>query len=69
MRRIVIDRIYKRLGETELPRTDGKTRVAVSGGLAVFPDDGEDAMELVAVADQRLLFAKRAGRGRVISEG
>jgi two-component system cell cycle response regulator len=39
--------------------------ITFSVGLAVFPDDGEEAADLLARADQRLYAAKRAGRNRL----
>jgi len=41
--------------------------VTASVGVATFPEDGQSAMELIRVADQRLYQAKRAGRNLVIS--
>ena len=40
-------------------------RATVSGGLAMYPDDGEDWDHVFAVADRRLYEAKRGGRDRV----
>jgi two-component system, cell cycle response regulator len=40
--------------------------VSVSGGVAVFPEDGGDGPELVRRADAALYEAKRAGRDRVV---
>ena len=37
----------------------------VSGGVAIFPDDGEDWDRLFMAADKRLYRAKHAGRNRV----
>ena len=37
----------------------------VSGGVAIFPDDGEDWDRLFMAADRRMYRAKRAGRNRV----
>ena len=42
-------------------------QVTISAGLACFPQDGDDAAELFAVADQRMFQAKREGRNRVFS--
>ncbi len=39
--------------------------VTLSGGLAMYPEDGADWDALFAVADRRLYEAKRAGRNRV----
>ena len=38
----------------------GKEQISLSVGVAVFPDDGEDAEQLLAQADHRMYFAKRA---------
>jgi diguanylate cyclase (GGDEF)-like protein len=43
------------------------THVTVSAGLASFPQDGEDAYELFALADQRMFQAKQEGRNRVVA--
>lgn len=47
---------------------DPPLTLAVSIGVASFPDDGDNPMTLFEVADQRHYFAKRNGRGQVISE-
>jgi diguanylate cyclase (GGDEF)-like protein len=38
--------------------------VSASVGISVFPDDGQDAVELVRNAEQAVYLAKGAGRGR-----
>ncbi len=43
-------------------------RVTVSGGVAVFPDDSEDAQILVEAADRNLYRAKETGRNRIVSD-
>jgi diguanylate cyclase (GGDEF)-like protein len=43
----------------------GEAAVTVSGGVALFPDDGADWDHLFAAADGRLYAAKREGRDRV----
>ena len=43
-------------------------RVTVSGGVAVFPEDAEDAQVLVEAADRNLYRAKECGRNRIVSE-
>jgi diguanylate cyclase (GGDEF)-like protein len=40
-------------------------RVSVSGGVATFPDDAQDAVELLLAADSALYRAKQAGRNKV----
>ena len=42
-------------------------QITISAGLASFPDDGEDASDLFAAADQRMFRAKREGRNRVVA--
>jgi two-component system, cell cycle response regulator len=44
-----------------------KIQVTISAGLASFPQDGEDAAELFALADERMFQAKKDGRNRVIA--
>jgi two-component system, cell cycle response regulator len=41
--------------------------MTISAGLASFPQDGEDAAELFALADERMFQAKREGRNRVVA--
>lgn len=53
-----------------LPKTESLTaKLTVSAGLAVFPDDGVTADELLDCADERLFEAKSMGRNRVIGPG
>ncbi len=44
-----------------------EVQVTISAGLACFPDDGLNAADLFALADDRLFRAKREGRNRVVS--
>lgn len=50
-----------------LPGRGEKIQLTVSAGLASFPEDGQNAAELFAVADARMFQAKRDGRNRVIA--
>jgi diguanylate cyclase (GGDEF)-like protein len=43
----------------------GKVAITVSVGIAIGPEDGASAQELVAAADAALYDAKRSGRNRV----
>jgi diguanylate cyclase (GGDEF)-like protein len=44
-------------------------RATASGGLAMYPDDGEDWDHVFAAADRRLYEAKRGGRDRIQAAG
>src|SRR5262245_38719907 len=50
-----------------LPERKDLVCVTISAGLASFPEDGEDAAELFATADERMFEAKHAGRNRVVA--
>jgi diguanylate cyclase (GGDEF)-like protein len=53
---------------TDLPDTL-HVPIGASAGYACFPDDGDDAATLIALADGALYMAKAAGRGRVLRAG
>jgi len=46
-------------------RTDQKHNITISIGIASFPEDSSDPIELVEMADSALYRAKREGRNRV----
>ncbi len=49
----------------DLPRPGANATLGASAGVACFPEDGEEAAELLARADAALYRAKAAGKGRV----
>jgi len=49
-----------------LPKHDTVARLTISAGIAVFPEDGVTADELIDQADARLFEAKEGGRNRVV---
>jgi len=59
------ERIRKRVANTTFQYRGVDLRVRLSCGLAVFPDNGTDADELVRKADRALYRAKNAGRNTV----
>lgn len=58
------ERLVEAIGN-ELAVDDYLSRVGLSVGIALYPDDGADAATLLANADSALYRAKREGRGRV----
>ena len=42
-------------------------KVTISGGVASFPEDSRDSIDLIRSADQALYEAKAAGRNRVLA--
>ncbi len=60
------ERLQLRLAESSI-EAEGKTiNVTMSGGGAVFPEDGGDWDSLFAVADKRCYASKQAGHNRVM---
>jgi len=59
--------ILQRIERYDFPFGKGQPlgRVTVSGGVATFPDDAQDAVELLLSADAALYRAKQSGRNRV----
>jgi diguanylate cyclase (GGDEF)-like protein len=50
----------------EQPIEGISVELSVSGGVATFPMDGEDAEELIDRADRALYLAKESGRDRIV---
>jgi diguanylate cyclase (GGDEF)-like protein len=59
--------ILQRIERYDFPFGKGQPmgRVTVSGGVATFPDDAQDAVELLLTADNALYKAKQNGRNKV----
>jgi diguanylate cyclase (GGDEF)-like protein len=59
------------IGRTPMPTDShgGTTNVTVSIGVAVWPTDGVNLKETLAIADLRLYRAKQGGRNRVVISG
>lgn len=71
---ILADEIRRLVEDSELPITlgapgeDGRTfnlRFHVSGGVASFPGDATEAVDLLRKADEALFRSKRTGRNRI----
>jgi len=63
------ERLRRAGGEASVVADAEPVRVTLSGGVALFPDDGADWDHLFASADRRLYAAKREGRDRLESSG
>ncbi len=68
------ERIRKEIEQREFSvvrqgKPEGTHRVTISVGVAAFPDDSSDPIELVEMADSALYRAKREGRNRVCIYG
>lgn len=61
---VVAERIRERV-ERHFARRKGGPKVTVSGGVATFPEDGDDLDGLIQKADQGLYRSKRAGKNRI----
>lgn len=60
------ERLLRILGERPIPTEAGPLPVSLSIGIAAYPEHAQGAEQLLARADQALLEAKRAGKGRVV---
>jgi PleD family two-component response regulator len=47
----------------------GKGSLTISGGLASFPQDGQNAPDMFEQADKAMLEAKRSGKNRIYLVG
>jgi diguanylate cyclase (GGDEF)-like protein len=63
------EKIRKKIEGYPFPNAERQplSKVTVSGGIAVFPEDGLSGAELIQAADDRLYQAKRKGKNRVLS--
>jgi diguanylate cyclase (GGDEF)-like protein len=55
-----------RRGVESIPPIEGRSKITISVGGAIFPIDGQTKASLFAAADSRLYEAKSAGRNRVV---
>jgi two-component system cell cycle response regulator len=68
--RITLESIRATLRETSVTLSSGATvQVTFSAGIAEWPEDGTAVLQLLQVADDRLLTGKRAGRDVVVATG
>jgi diguanylate cyclase (GGDEF)-like protein/PAS domain S-box-containing protein len=60
----IADAVIGAVAEPIRVGADALAYVSASVGISVFPEDGQDALELVRNAEQAVYLAKSAGRGR-----
>ena len=63
---IVLERIREKLAKAKL--TSHQLKIKCSVGMASFPYSGDTLSELLAIVDNALYQAKRAGRDRIVVE-
>jgi diguanylate cyclase (GGDEF)-like protein len=51
--------------EVGIPGVEEPIRVTISGGIAMFPPDGQSTTELIRSADDALYDSKRSGKNQV----
>ncbi len=61
----IADRVRETVWKSPVGVEDKLLSVAVSGGVATFPDDATDVDTLIKAADDRLYMAKESGRNNV----
>jgi diguanylate cyclase (GGDEF)-like protein len=59
------ERLRQAIARTEVTHEGRGIPLTVSGGIAMYPDDGKDWDALFGAADRRLYGAKESGRNRV----
>jgi len=64
----VADSIRRAVKKQDIELRRVRTHIALSVGVAAFPDDAKSCEELIMKADERLYKAKREGKDRVVSE-
>ena len=64
---IMAERFREALGQHEFQALgpEGSGALSISGGLATYPDDGEDCRQLLRSADQAMKHVKRSGKNAI----
>ena len=63
---LLSDRIREQVCDYTFTCNGNDVKITISGGIAGFPNDGDDARKLLYAADMALYAAKRAGKKQVI---
>jgi diguanylate cyclase (GGDEF)-like protein len=63
-----LEALRQRIAHTRISLLRGEqVQISISIGLASYPQDGNDALHLFALADNRMFQAKRQGRNQVVA--
>jgi len=62
---VLSERIRERVSNLKLDFEKRKVSVTISGGLASFPENAQNATDLTECADSALYFAKGAGKNQI----
>ena len=67
--RLKLESLRQRIGHTRIaiPPRGEQVQITISVGLASYPQDGNEALHLFALADNRMFQAKRQGRNQVVA--
>jgi diguanylate cyclase (GGDEF)-like protein len=61
------ERIRKATESTDIQAYDHKVKISLSGGVAIFPEDGQTVDDLIDKADWALYRAKTLGRNKIVA--
>jgi diguanylate cyclase (GGDEF)-like protein len=63
-----LESLRQRIGHTRISIPRGEqVQITISVGLASYPQDGDEALHLFALADNRMFQAKRQGRNQIVA--
>ena len=66
----VAEKLRNSLPSTSLHlQNENKRYLSACTGIAIYPQDGLQAQEVLARADKRMYDAKRSGHGSIVSQG
>ncbi|HEB12518.1 MAG TPA: GGDEF domain-containing protein [Actinobacteria bacterium] len=62
----IAERIRTTIDENDLPGTETLEKCSISAGVATYPNDAEDDLQLIDRADEAVHEAKQIGRNKVV---
>jgi diguanylate cyclase (GGDEF)-like protein len=67
--RVALDRLMANIRKHNFSSDGSNATLTVSVGVALCPDQADEASALISLADKTLYLAKEAGRDRVVFSG